>query len=235
MKTNSFNRFAGWSAIISALLFGLSIFGMLQYLEGDLGKVPSFLQNMTDNKGMMLLYGWPGLTATILMLPLFYSAHLRNSSRIHISKSIFLMSLIGIVFVLIGYLFHLAFTYFHTPIYKTLDTVRQSAFDAVFQTNVGIQDMFWLSGDLFAFLGISLLVILNWKEANTPKWLIVWVAISGFAAALGSFSFIPAYKNNMALGLMFLIGFSLYAIWQIFMGIHLIRSKKTIGDTQLSN
>lgn len=226
MKTNSFNRLAGWSAIVSAILFGLSIVGMLQYLEGDLGKVPVFLENMTEHKGMMLLYGWPGLAATVLMIPLFYASHLRNTSRVQISNSIFLMSLIGIVFVLIGYLFHLAFTYFHAPIYRTLDAVQQSAFNAVFQTNVGIQDMFWLSGDLFAFLGIALLVMFNWKETNTPKWLIIWVAISGLSAAIGSFSFIPAYKNSMVLGLMFLIGFSLYALWQIFMGINLLRSKK---------
>ena len=136
------------------------------------------------------------------------------------------MSLIGIVFVLIGYLFHLALTYFHAPVYETLDATRQAAFNAVVQTNIGIQDMFWLSGDLFAFLGIALLVIMNWKEANTPKWLILWVTISGIGAAIGSFSFIPAFKSNMVLGLMFLGGFSLYAIWQILMGIHLIRFKK---------
>ena len=225
MQSNSFNKFAGWSAIVSAILFMLSIFGMMQYLEGNLEIVPSFLKNMTDHKGSMLLYGWPGLLATVLMLPLFYASHLRNFSRTDISKSIFLMSQIGIVFVLVGYLFNLALTYFHSAIYQTLETDLQRAFDAVAQTNIGIQDMFWLVGDLFAFLGIALLVLLNWKESNTPKWLILWVAISGSSAAVGSFSFIPAFKNNMVLGLMFLVGFSLYALWQILMGVHLIRFK----------
>lgn len=145
------------------------------------------------------------------------------------------MSLIGIVFVLTGYLFHLALTYFHAPIYQTLDAAQQSAFNAVVQTNIGIQDMFWLSGDIFAFLGIALLVLMNWKESNTPKWLILWVAIAGICAAIGSFSFIPAYKNSTALGLMFLVGFSLYALWQIFMGTHFIRSKNTSSDKPLSN
>ena len=66
MQTNSFNKFAGWSAILSALLFMLSIIGMMQYLEGNLEVVASFLKNMVDHKGTMLLYGWPGLLATCI-------------------------------------------------------------------------------------------------------------------------------------------------------------------------
>ncbi len=230
MQTSSFNRFAGWSAIVSAALYIISIIGMMQYLEGNLEVVPSFLKNMTENKSSMLIYGWPGLLATIFMIPLFYASHLKNSSKIHLSKAVFLMSLIGIAFVLIGYLFHLAFTYFHAPIYRSLDTSQQLAFDAVLQTNIGIQDMFWLSGDLFAFSGIALLVLLHWKTTNTPKWLIIWVVLSGTAASIGSFSFIPAYKSNLVLGLMFLVGFSLYAIWQILMGIHLIKSRQVVSQ-----
>jgi len=232
MNTLSFNQLAGWSAIISALLFLLSILGMIQYLEGNLEKVPHFMQNMNDHKGMMLLYGWPGLVATVLMIPLFYAVKLRNLTRLNISKSIFYLSLIGIAFVLIGYLFNLAFTYFHAPIYQSLDATQQLAFEALILTNVGIQDMFWLSGDLFAFLGIALLAAMNWKENSTPKWLIIWVQIAAASAAIGSFSFIPAYKYNAILGSMFLIGFSLYAIWQISMGIYLIRSKKDGLSTQ---
>ena len=173
----------------------------------------------------MLLYGWPGLVATILMLPLFYISHKRNKVLKEISSVVFNISLIGIVFVSVGYLFHLALTYFHVPIYQSLSPEQQYAFNATIPATIGLQDMFWISGDLFAFLGIAGLLVLNWKDALTPKWLILLVIISGVSAAIGSFSFIPAFKTNMVLGMLFMIGFAVYAFWQILMGIYLIRTK----------
>ena len=122
-------------------------------------------------------------------------------------------------------MFHLAFTYFHAPIYQTMEASQQLAFDAVFQTNIGIQDMFWLTGDLLAFTGISGIVLLHWKNRSTPRWMILWVVITGLTAAIGSFSFLPEFKSNMILGLMFMAGFGVYAVWQIVIGISLLRKE----------
>ncbi|MDU8886243.1 DUF4386 family protein [Yeosuana sp. MJ-SS3] len=225
MISNTFKRIVGFSSIGSALLFVVSIVGMQFYISGNLEDVSSFIQNMLNNNGMMLLYGWPGLTATMLMIPLFYYVHKINEKNKSLSKSFLIMSLIGVVFVLIAYLFHLAFTYFHAPIYQQLGPNEQLAFNGVFKSMVGIQDMFWLGGDIFAFLGIAFLAILSLKERILPKWMIIWVAIAGISAAVGSFNFLPVYKPNPVLEAMFMGGFLLFTLWEIMIGILLIRNK----------
>lgn len=223
METQNFNKITGWSSILSALLFITSIVGMQFYLLGDLSDVSGFLQNMTDNMGMMYLYGWPGFLATILMIPLFYWVHNNNKSNQLLSKSFLIMSAFGIGFVLIAYLFQLTFAYFHAPIYSGLSPDQQLAFDPVFKTTVGIQDLFWLGGDLLAFLGIACLALVTLREKNIKKWLIIMVAVGGVSAAIGSFNFLPVFKPNPVLEAMFMGGFLVFALWEIIFGIKLLK------------
>jgi len=223
MKHLSFNRFAGVSGILSALLYIVSIVGMQYYMALDHSSMDAMTQGMQDNHIMMLLYGWPGIIATILILPLVYAFHRFNQAQNEYSKLALLMTTIGLCFVLIGYLFHLALTYFHAPIYQTLDAIQRVSFGSLISATIGVQDMFWLSGDLFAFLGIALLLILNLGEKSFPKWLVLMCAIAGLLAAVGSFGFIPAFKES-GISFLFIGGFSVFAIWEVLIGLRLFKT-----------
>lgn len=226
MKNKQSLRLAGIAGILSAILFILSIIGLQYFLAADLNDVSAFTQNMMDSHNMMLLYGWPGLFATLLIIPLIYALHQSNESSKFVSKMVFLIVVIGLCFVLIGYIFHLALTYFHAPAYQTLNVEQQATFGAVFKTTIGLQDMFWLSGDLFSFLGIAFLMYLGLKEGFFPKWMLIFGLVAGVLAATGSVSFIPAFKKIPGLSFLFIGGFSLFALWEIAAGIFLIKKSK---------
>ena len=72
MKNLSFNYLAGLGSIASAILYILSIVGMQSYLASSLDDMTAFTQNMMDHHGMMLLYAWPGILATLLIIPLVF-------------------------------------------------------------------------------------------------------------------------------------------------------------------
>jgi hypothetical protein len=160
---------AGVAGIASAFLYVLSIIGLQYYISANLENVSAFTQNMNDSHGMMLLYGWPGIIATLLIVPLIYILYKTNKSSVFISKMFYTTTLIGLCFILVGYLFHLALTYFYAPAFQQLDAAQQSNFGAVFKTTIGLQDMFWLSGDLFSFLSIACLMFLGLKEDVFPR------------------------------------------------------------------
>lgn len=225
MKNLIFNRMAGFAGIASALLFIISIIGMQSYLASDLADMDAFTQNMVDAHYLMLLYGWPGLLATVLIIPLVYYFYKANSSTSTPSKLLFLITVIGLCFILVGYLFHLALTYFHAPMYQEIPLAQQTSFSLLIKSTIGLQDMFWLSGDLFSFLGIAGLLSLNLRERQFPRWFLLLGVLSGISAALGSFGFIPAFKQFSILSLMFIGGFSLFAVWEITAGVLLIKQK----------
>ena len=227
MSNQSFIKFSGMAAILSALLFITSIVGMQYYLAGDLADLELFIQNMNQSHGMMLLYGWPGFVATLLILPLVQAINLRNMEMRQFSESIYTVTVLGLGFILIGYMFHLALTYFHAPLYEGVSGSMDV--DYLIKTTIGVQDMFWLAGDLLSFLGIALLTWIGLKDGYLPKWLVVWGTLAGVMAAIGSFGFIPAFKSIAGLSLTFIAGFSLFAIWEIVVGAYFIRQMSTRG------
>ena len=226
MKNNSFYQLAGIAGITSALLFMISIIGMQSYISSSLDDVHAFTQNMIDSHHLMLMYGWPGLFATLLILPFVYAFHLENSKARLLSKMLFLTTIIGLGFILVGYLFHLALTYFYAPIYQAAALEQQASMDLVIKTTIGLQDMFWLSGDLFSFLGIAALLLLGWQQSRFPKWFLLIGITSGILAAVVSISFIPAFKQVPGLGFLFIGGFSIFAVWEIIGGLFLLRLHK---------
>ena len=223
MKQSAFNQFAGVAGIVSALLFIISIIGMQAYLASPLNDISAFTQNMNEQHGMMLIYGWPGLVATMLILPLIFAFHKENKTSSNFSRMALLVTIIGLIFILVGYLFHLALTYFHAPLFQELEPGVQASFGVVIHATVGLQDMFWLSGDLFSFLGVSILLLLCLKEDVFPKWFLLLGIVAGVLAASGSISFIPAFKQIPGLSFLFIGGFSIFAIWEIIAGILLIK------------
>ena len=134
-----------------------------------------------------------------------------------------LATLIGLCFVLVGYIFHLALTYFHAPMYLELTPDQQPLFGALIKSTIGLKDMFWLSGDLLSFYGIAILLILGLKERVFPKWFLLMGAVAGILAASGSISFIPAFKHVPGLSFMFIGGFSVFAIWEVIAGVLLLK------------
>ena len=225
MEKNSFQKFVGWASIISAVLFVISIVGMQVYLRASLVDVNAFTENMVDNHGMMILYGWPGLLGTILIIPLVYFLNSTSDQFKELSKFVYTLTLIGLTFIMVGYLFHLSMTFFAAPLYLdyTEGGSDTSAQDYFFRALVGLQDLFWLSGDLFSFLGIALLLVFNWNNRIFPRWFLIVGMIAGISAALGSFAFIPSYKHITVLSLSFIWGFTIFAIWEIVGGYYLIR------------
>lgn len=227
MEKSSFNQFAGTAGILSALLFIISIVGMQYYLASSLEDVNAFTQNMMDAHSMMLLYGWPGFIATLLILPLTYAVYRFNDTTRLVSRMVFLITVIGLCFILVGYLFHLALTYFYAPLHQSMNGDQQSIFGMVIKTTIGLQDMFWLSGDLLSFLGIGILLVLGWEEDVFPKWFLVMGIVAGVLAAVGSFSFIPAFKKVPGLSFLFIGGFSIFAIWEVLAGFKLIKLSRS--------
>ncbi len=233
MNQSNFIKNAGIGGIISALLFIISIVGMQYFIEGDIKDMTEFTRNMNDAHVMMLIYGWPGMIATLFIMPLTYVFHKFNKSSAETSKVIFLVTVIGLTFILIGYLFQLALTYFHAPIYHEIDVSQQEAFGILIRSTIGLQDMFWLGGDLLSFLGIAFILLLGFKENIYPKWFLMMGAMAGTLAALGSFGFIPYFKQYHFLGLAFIGGFSVFAIWEIIAGYLMIR--QSIKSTSTVN
>ena len=220
---SSFNKLAGMAGITSALLFIVSIIGMQAYMASSLDDISAFTQNMNDSHNMMLLYGWPGIIATLLIIPLIYAFYKKNKSTVAISKMLFLMTVIGLCFILVGYLFHLALTYFHAPMYHELAVEEQATFAALIKSTIGLQDMFWLAGDLFSFLGIACLLLMGIRENIFPKWFLFMGILASVLAAVGSVSFIPAYKYVPGLSFSFIGGFSVFAVWETIAGVFLIK------------
>ena len=226
MENSSFQKLAGISGILSAVLYILSIIGLQYYISASISDMEAFTQNIVDSHLMMMLYGWPGIVATILIFPLVYHFHRNNQLSSELSKMFFIKTGIGLILIVIAYLFHLALTYFHAPMFLELDSSQQAIFSVVIESTVGLQDMFWLGGDLFAFLGIGLILLLGLQEGNYPSWA-TWLGISaGFLAAIGSFSFIPAFKTVPGLSFLFIAGFSLFAIWEIIAGVLILKAKR---------
>ncbi len=223
MKSSQFNYYAGVAGITSALLFIVSIIGMQSYLATPLDDVLAFTQNMNDSHAMMLIYGWPGFIATILIIPLIYVFYKGVQAYAEISRILLVIIIIGLSFILVGYLFHLALTYFYAPIHHDMLPVQQITFEYIVKSTIGLQDMFWLSGDLLSFLGIAILLLLNLKQDQFPRWFLITGAIAGFFAAMGSIAFIPAFKHVPGLSTMFISGFSVFAIWEIVGGIILLK------------
>jgi len=223
MNNLPFYQWAGISGILSAVLFIISIIGMQFFLAGDIHNMENFTENMMDNHSMMLMYGWPGLVATSLILPLVYAFFRLNKSKLQESRVVFVLTIIGLCFIFIGYLFHLALTYFHAPIYQRIGADNKEFFGLLIESTIGLQDMFWLSGDLLSFLGIGGILFLGWSEDVLPKWLLLIGALASIVAAMGSVSFIPAFKPVPGLSFLFIAGFSVFAIWEIIAGIYLIR------------
>ena len=225
MNNHSFIKFSGIAAILSAVLFIASILGMQFYLASDLDNMDLFIANMNQSQGMMLLYGWPGFVATLLILPLVQAIDVKNISRSQFSKNIHTLTVIGLGFILIGYMFHLALTYYYAPFYEEVAGSRDIAY--LIKTIIGVQDMFWLAGDLLSFLGIALLTWIGLKDGYLPRWLVIWGTLAGTMASIGSFGFIPQFKSISALSLTFITGFSLFAIWEIVVGVYFIRQNSS--------
>ncbi len=224
MTSNINHRIAGLSGILSSILYILSIIGLQKYIAANLSDIDAFTQNMLDAHHMMLVYGWPGLFATLLMIPLIIAlGKSQKSSSYYTTRTLFLVTLIGLAFILVGYLFHLALTYFYAPAFQGLSTEEKEAFGVVFKTTIGLQDMFWLAGDLFAFLGVGALMILQLRENLFPKWLLIFGTLACLAAASGSISFIPAFKTVPTLSLLFISGFALFTVWEMIAGFLLIK------------
>jgi len=228
MKTRSFYKTAGIAGISSAILYILSIIGLQAYLASSMDNMTAFTQNIIDSHTMMLLYGWPGIIATLLILPLMYVFYKLNKTSKHISKIVFLITLLGLCFIIIAYLFHLAFTYFYAPIHHTLEGDQHELYGVIIKSTVGLQDMFWLSGDIFAFLGIAIILMLNLKEQIFPKWVLFFGILAGILASIGSVSFIPAFKHIPGLSFIFIGGFSLFTIWEIIASVYLIRKSQEL-------
>ena len=225
MNEKYFHYTAGWLSILSAGLYILSIMGLNRYVSVGLDSMEVFAQNMRDEESWMLFYGWPGFLATIFIFPMVYILHQQSSIRKTLSKIVLSLSYIGLVFVLVGYLFHLAFTYFHIPIYFELTNDGREIFGAVIKSTIGLQDMFWLSGDLLAFLGIATLLALNLQKKSFPWWIALLGVVAGCSAAIGSFSFLPPYKTVSTLSFLFMAGFTVFAIWEIVFGIFLLSGR----------
>ncbi len=224
-------RFAGLSGLLSGILYILSIIGLQSYISADLENVSAFTRNMMDSPTMMLLYGWPGLLATLLIIPVLILLSQNERGNNFLNRSVFLITAIGLSFILVGYLFHLALNYFYAPAFQALDRTQQSIFAIVFKTTIGLQDMFWLLGDLFAFLGIGALMILHSKKDLFPNWLMIFGTTASGLAALGSISFIPAFKSVPGLSILFIMGFALFTLWEMVAGVILLRYKIQISAT----
>ena len=227
MKELSSSQFVGITAIISAALYILSIIGLQYYISSDLNQVPAFAQNMVDNHSMMLIYGWPGFIATILILPLVFYIYLKNAKSFY-GRNVLTVTLIGLSFIMIAYLFHLALTYFYAPSLLTMDENSKVVTSYIFKNLIGLQDMFWLGGDLLAFMGIALLTAANKRNLKFPGWLVGFGILACILASLGSFSFIPAFKKVPGLSFLFIGGFALFTIWEIIIGIYLLKKKQSV-------
>ena len=225
MKPKNQNTIAGWAAVLSALLYLVSIVGLNHYVAVGLEDMDAFAQNIHDKHIWMQLYGWPGIFATLLILPVVYLLSASNQKLGLLTKTALSVSLIGLAFIVVGYLFHLTFTYFHFPMYSSLDPMDRLAFASFIRATIGLQDLFWLAGDLFAFLGIACLLMMTLLDRSVPMWNALLGIIAGTAAAIGSFSFIPAFKTSSILAFLFMVGFICFAIWEISLGILLLRSK----------
>lgn len=226
MKNLSFNQFAGITAIFSAFLYIVSIVGMQFYLAEETTNMTSFVSNMNENSQMMLTYGWPGLFATLFIIPIVLSIHQLNQRFKHYSRFAYIITMTGLTFVMVGYMMHLALTYFHTTIYAN-NPEHHEIIGIIIKTTIGVQDLFWLTGDLFAFLGIALLALLGWKEGYLSRTLAITGTIAGLLASIGSFGFIPSIKPT-GLGFVFIIGFSIFAIWEVILGIRMLSRKISI-------
>ena len=224
MKNLSTTQFTGITAIVSAVLYLLSIIGLQYYISVDLGDIAAFANNMKEHHHLMLMYGWPGLFATVFILPLVLYIYLKDSTSF-LGKNLFIITIIGLIFIAIAYLFHLALTYFYAPSIAIFGLQDNPATHYVFKNLIGLQDMFWLAGDLFAFLGIALLMWLNRNNLGLPSWLIIFGVVACILASAGSFSFIPAFKKVIGLSFIFIGGFALFTVWEIIAGILFIQKK----------
>ena len=227
MKNKNSYRIAGIAGILSAVLYLLSIIGLQTYISVDLQDTNNFVLNIVESHNMMLVYGWPGLFATILILPLS-NILAQEAKRQFIAKQLIQLVIIGLSFILVAYMFHLAFIYFFAPTFINLKSVDQTMFGIVFKNMVGLQDIFWLVGDFIAFLGIALLMSLNLSSDVFPKWLLYGGIIACFVASLGSLSFIPSFKTIPGLSFMFIAGFSGFTVWELIASVYLIKFKNLI-------
>ena len=229
MSLNNYNKTVAISAILSAILYGLSIIGLQVYISADLHDMDAFASNIVDNKQLMLMYGWPGIIATMFILPLVYQLTVKNESNRHLARVVAVITGFGLFLVILAYLIHLALVYFHAPIYLSSAEELQPALATMIETTIGVQDMMWIGGDVMAFGGIAALLVLRIK-ANNVVWVNVLGIASGILAAFGSFSFIPEYKSIGWLGLMFMGGFVLFALWEILTGIILLLRSGTANS-----
>ena len=216
------NRFIAIATLTSAVLYIVSIIGLQVYISADLKDMYTFAINMADNHVLMLLYGWPGFIATLLILPV-----VRHLAKPLIESSAgslaFQVTLTGLLFILIAYLIHLALTYFFAPHFLDMNRASQDVFEHVIRTTIGLQDMFWLAGDILAFGGIATLLLLSFKSRPLPRPVMIAGVIAGILAAIGSLAFLPAYKHIQLLGLLFIGGFAVFTLWEITVGILMLR------------
>ena len=223
-----------YATILSAILYGISIAGLQVYISQSLEDMAAFVQNMNDSHSMMLLYGWPGIIATALIFPIIDYLY-RASNQDVFARLIYVLIIIGLSFVLIAYMFHLGLTYFHTPFYLESSGAGRESMEWIIRTTIGLQDMFWLLGDILSFGGIAVLLLYQLRSGRIPAWLIITGVLAGISAALGSIGFIPAFKQSAVLGYLFIGGFSLFAAWEVLTGVTLLRPWRKARASQDRN
>ena len=221
MQDTTFIRATGIATVLSALLYVMSIVGLQYYIAEDMANMSAFTANMLENHGMMLLYGWPGIIATLLIFPLAYYLAETKSSLLHFKRMLLFITTTGLLLITIAYLVHLALTYYHAPMFHNIDQELRAGFALEIESLIRFQDMLWLVGDILAFGGIAITLLIQIPQRVLPWQMIVPGALAALVAATGSLSLIPAFKGLGWLGWSFIGGFSAFAIWQIITGLWL--------------
>ncbi|MFW9923382.1 MAG: hypothetical protein ACFFDW_08885 [Candidatus Thorarchaeota archaeon] len=230
MNSDNFIKICGLSSIIAAVCYiGTVIFSITAGLTkpDDLAAMSGYLTDYYNARYLMTAYGWFGILGSLFTIPaiLGYYQYLRKEGPKQWIPAAIIYH--GVVLLTLAYIIPLVLSYYIAPTFNTaVDASAIQSLLVIGQTLRILEDFFIIIGTILTLLtGITIISVIDFKEAILPKWFNILGIITGIIS-IGMIGTLFHGTIGTVFTIITSIDLSLMLIWMVIIGIFMMLPPK---------
>jgi hypothetical protein len=214
-----------FSAVLSAICWMIYIWGGTGNPDLRIIEDPeTFFHAIQNARISYLMYGWGGIFGTLLVIPYLVAFYTSVKEKSSLGLIVLVISLVGIVLAMIGFMKPLTLVYLIRPIGLNADPEFVKTMQIAVLVMGEVVEVGWFIGSFLVFgLGIGLFAFLALKLSIGPKWINVIGTIGGISGVIWLAIFFPFLETFGTLLRLFNI-LTIF-IWSIGLSAALTRLK----------
>jgi len=214
-----------FSAVLSAICWIIYILGATGNPDLRVMEDPeTFFHAIQNARISFLMYGWGGVLGTLLVIPYLVAIYTSIKEKTPFGLIVLVISLVGIVLAMIGFMKPLTLVYLISPIGLDANPEFIKTMQIAVLVMGEVVEVGWFIGSFLVFgLGIGLFAFLALRLSIGPNWINVIGMIGGISGVIWLAIFFPFLETFGTLLRLFNI-LTIF-IWSIGLSVALTRLK----------